>query len=201
MAVDTKTISELRVRTSAGMVDCKNALEEAGGDVTKAAELLRKKGIAKADKKGERQVKEGLIHAYVHGTGKMGALVEVLCETDFVARNEKFQEFVHDISMQVVAGNPLYLTSDEVPEDVIAKEREIAAEEFAGSGKPQEVIDKIVDGKINKYFEEVCLMNQKFIKDDSLTIEQLVKQTIGTIGENIQVKRFVLFALSAGNES
>jgi len=200
MSVDTKTISELRARTSAGMVDCKNALEEAGGDADKAAEILRKKGIAKADKKGERQVKEGLIHAYVHSNNKVGALVEVLCETDFVARNEKFQEFVHDIAMQVVAGGALYLTPDEVPAEVVAKEREIAAEEFAGSGKPQEVVDKIVDGKINKYYEEVCLMNQKFIKDDSLTIEQLVKETIGTIGENIQVKRFVLFTLSASGE-
>ncbi|MFH1047010.1 MAG: translation elongation factor Ts [Patescibacteria group bacterium] len=197
MAVDTQTIAELRARTSAGMVDCKKALDEAGGDIDKAAELLRKKGIAKADKKGDRKVKEGLIHAYVHSNNKAAALVEVLCETDFVARNEKFQEFVHDIAMQVVAGSPLYLTPADVPPEVVAKEREIAGEEFASSGKPQEVIDKILDGKINKYYEEVCLMNQKFIKDDSLTIEQLVKQTIGTIGENIQIKRFVLFTLSA----
>ncbi len=201
MAVDTKTISELRARTSAGMVDCKNALEEASGDVSAAAEILRKKGIAKADKKGERQVKEGLVHAYIHGNGKVGALVEVLCETDFVARNDKFQEFVHDIAMQVVAGNPLYLTPDEIPAETLEKEREIAAEEFAGSGKPTDVIDKIVEGKLGKYYEDVCLMNQRFIKDEDLTIEQMVKETIGTIGENIQIKRFVRFALSAGDES
>lgn len=201
MSVDTKTISELRARTGAGMVDCKNALEESGGDVEKATEMLRKKGIAKADKKGERQVKEGLIHAYVHSNGKVGAMVEVLCETDFVARNEQFQEFVHDIAMQVVASNPLYLTPDEIPSEILEKEKEIAAEEFAGSGKPQDVIDKIVEGKLAKYYEEACLMKQKFIKDEDLTIEQLIKETIGKIGENIQVKRFVRYALSTEDES
>jgi elongation factor Ts len=198
MAVDTKTITELRARTSAGMVDCKTALDEAGGDIDKAAEILRKKGIAKADKKGERQVKEGLVHAYIHGNGRVGALVEVLCETDFVARNEQFQAFVHDLAMQVAATNPLYLSPDQIPAEVMAKERELAAEEFATSGKPREVIDKIVEGKLAKYCEEVCLLKQRFIKDEDMTVEELLKNTIAKIGENIQIKRFVRLALSIG---
>jgi elongation factor Ts len=198
MAVDTKTITELRARTSAGMVDCKTALDEAGGDIDKAAEILRKKGIAKADKKGERQVKEGLVHAYIHGNGRVGALVEVLCETDFVARNEQFQAFVHDLAMQVAATNPLYLSPDQIPVEVMAKERELAAEEFAASGKPREVIDKIVEGKLAKYCEEVCLLKQRFIKDEDMTVEELLKNTIAKIGENIQIKRFVRLALSIG---
>ncbi|MFC1638930.1 translation elongation factor Ts [Patescibacteria group bacterium] len=201
MAVDTNTISQLRAHTGAGMVDCKKALDESGGELQAAVEILRKKGIAKADKKGERSVKEGLVHAYIHGDGQVGALVEVLCETDFVARNEQFQEFVHDIAMQVTAANPLYLSAEEIPAEVIEKERELAAEEFAGSGKPQEVIDKIIEGKLGKYYEDVCLLNQRFIKDEDLTIERLVKETIAKIGENIQIKRFVRFALSAGDES
>ncbi len=196
MAVDTKTISELRAKTGAGMVDCKTALDEAGGDIDKAAELLRIKGIAKADKKGERATAEGLVHAYVHGDGKIGALVEVLCETDFVARNEQFQEFVHDVAMQVVAGSPLYLNVEEIPTEVIEKEKSMAMEEFAGSGKPQDVIEKIAEGKLAKYYEEVCLMNQRFIKDEDKTMEELVKETIAKTGENIQVKRFVRFELS-----
>jgi elongation factor Ts len=198
MAVDTKTVAELRARTGAGMVDCKVALDEAGGDIDKAVDILRKKGVSKADKKGERKVKEGLIHAYVHSNGKVGALVEVLCESDFVAINEQFQSFVHDVAMQVVATNPLYLTPADVPDEVIEKERELASEEFAGSGKPQDIIDKIVSGKMSKFYEEVCLMNQRFIKDEDITMEALLKSTIAKIGENIQIKRFVRFALSAG---
>ncbi|MEA3248991.1 MAG: translation elongation factor Ts [Patescibacteria group bacterium] len=200
MSVDTKTISELRARTGAGMVDCKNALDEAGGDTDRAAEILRTKGMAKADKKGERSTKEGLIHAYIHGNGKIGALVEVLCETDFVARNEQFQAFVHDVAMHVVATNPLYMTPEEIPSEVLEKEKELAMEEFAGSGKPQEMIEKIAEGKLSKYYEEVCLLNQKFIKDEDMTIGDLVKQTIAKTGENIQLKRFVRFALSGGKE-
>ncbi|HCC21879.1 translation elongation factor Ts [Candidatus Uhrbacteria bacterium RIFOXYC2_FULL_47_19] len=198
MAVDIKTVAELRARTNAGMVDCKTALDEAGGDIDKAADILRKKGIAKADKKGDRQVKEGLVHAYIHGAGQVGAMVEVLCETDFVARNEQFQDFVHDLAMQVAATNPLYLTSDEIPAEVLEKERELASEEFAGSGKPAEVITKIVEGKLSKYYEQVCLLDQRFIKDEDLTIRDHLKNNIARIGENIQIRRFVRFALSSG---
>lgn len=200
MTVDTKTISELRARTGAGMVDCKNALTEAGGDADRAAELLRAKGIAKADKKGERKTKEGLIHAYIHGNGKVGALVEVLCETDFVARTDQFQEFVHDVAMQVAAANPLYLTREDIPAEVLEKERELAMAEFAGSGKPQQVIEKIAEGKLAKYYEETCLLNQRFIKDEDKTMGELLKETIAKTGENTQIRRFVRFALSGGEE-
>jgi elongation factor Ts len=200
MAVDTKTISELRARTGAGMVDCKKALDESGGDIDRAAEILRAKGIAKADKKGERQTSEGLVHAYIHGAGKVGAMVEVLCETDFVARNEQFQEFVHDVAMHIAAANPLYMTPDEIPSEVVEKEREMAMEEFAGSSKPQDVIEKIAEGKLAKFYEDVCLMNQRFIKDEDKTMEELVKETIAKTGENIQLKRFVRFALTGGEE-
>jgi len=200
MAVDTKTISELRARTDAGMVDCKNALAEAGGDLDRAAEILRTKGMAKADKKAERKTKEGLVHAYIHGNGRIGALVEVLCETDFVARTDQFQEFVHDVAMQVAAANPLYLTSEEIPAEVLEKEKKLAMEEFAGSGKPQQVIEKIAEGKLAKFYEETCLLNQRFIKDEDKTMGDLLKETIAKIGENIQVKRFVRFALSGAEE-
>ncbi|MFH2062768.1 MAG: translation elongation factor Ts [bacterium] len=195
MAVDTRTIAELRARTNAGMVDCKTALDEAGGDIDKAADILRKKGIAKADKKGDREVKEGLVHAYIHGTGKVGAMVEVLCETDFVALNEQFKEFVHDLAMHVAAANPLYLTADDIPADVLEKERELAAEEFAGSGKPADVIAKIVEGKLDKYRQDVCLLNQRFIKDEDLTVQDHLKNNIAKIGENMQIRRFIRFAL------
>lgn len=196
MVIDTATVSELRARTGAGVLDCKKALEEAGGDLDKAAEALRAKGIAKADKKGERATHEGLVYAYVHGNGKVGAMVEVLCETDFVARNEQFKEFVHDIAMQITAMSPLYVAPSDVPEEVIQKEKELAMEEFAGSGKPREVIEKIAEGKLGKYYEDVCLLNQKFIKDEDKTVEELLKETIAKIGENIQIKKFVRYAIA-----
>ncbi|KPJ85157.1 elongation factor Ts [Parcubacteria bacterium SG8_24] len=193
--IDTKTISELRSRTAAGIVDCKKALEEAGGDLEVAAELLRKKGIAKAGKKGERATNQGLVEAYVHGNGKVGVLVEVLCETDFVARNEQFRAFVHDLALQIAAANPLYVNREAIPPETLEKERELSGEEFAGSGKPQEVIEKIVAGKLEKYFAEVCLLDQPFIKDEDVTIGELLQEKIATIGENMQIKRFVRFAL------
>lgn len=177
------------------MVDCKEALDETGGDVEKAAEVLRKKGIAKAERKGERAVKQGLVHSYIHANGQVGVLVEVLCETDFVARNEQFQAFVHDIALQVAATNPLYVSPEDVSSEVVEKEKSLIAEEFAGSSKPQGVIDKIVCGKLDKYFEEVCLLNQPYIKDEDITISQLLTDTIAKTGENIQISRFTRFAL------
>ncbi len=195
MSIDMTTITKLRGMTGAGVVDCKNALTEAGGDIEAAAELLRKKGIAKADKKGERSTEQGIIHSYIHGAGQVGVLIEVLCETDFVARNEQFQEFVHDLALQIAAANPLYVSRADVPQEMIEKERSMIAEEFAGSGKPQDVVDKIVDGKLDKYLSEMCLMNQRFVKDEDLTIEEIVKAKIGMIGENIVVKRFTRYAL------
>lgn len=193
--ISSQDVMQLRAQTGAGIMDAKTALAEAGGDVARAAEILRKKGVLKAGAKSDRATHEGLVHAYVHSNNKVGALVEVLCETDFVARNEQFQSFVHDIAMQVVATNPLYVSSDDVPSDVLAKEKELAADEFSGSGKPQSVIEKIVEGKLGKYFSEVCLMKQVFIKDEDVTIEEYVKNTIAKLGENIQVRRFVRFSL------
>jgi elongation factor Ts len=196
MPADTKTISELRGQTGAGIVDCKLALDEAGGDLEKAAEILRKKGIAKAAKKGERQTKEGLVDAYIHQGGKVGVLVEVQCETDFVARTEQFRDFVHEIAMQVAATNPLYVSADQVPPEVVEKEKEIFMEEFAGSSKPKDVVEKIISGKLEKYFREVCLVDQPFIKDEDKTVGELLKETIAKTGENIQIKRFSRFALA-----
>jgi elongation factor Ts len=195
MTIDMETITKLRGLTGAGVVDCKNALTESDGDIEKAAEILRKKGIAKADKKGERVTEQGVIHSYIHAGGQVGVLIEVLCETDFVARNEQFQEFVHDLALQIAAANPLYVAKENVPQEMLEKERSLIAEEFAGSGKSQDMIDKIVDGKLDKYLSEMCLMNQRFVKDEDLTIEEFVKAKIGTIGENIKVKRFTRYAL------
>ncbi len=194
--VDTNIISELRARTGAGVVDCKKALAETGGDIDKAAEYLRKKGMAKAGTRGERVTKEGLIHCYVHPNNKMGVMVEVQCETDFVARTDQFGEFVHDVAMQVAATNPLYLSPDQVPAEVVEKEKEIVMAEFEGSSKPKEVIEKIACGKMDKYYSEVCLLNQAFIKDEDKTIGDLLKEKIAATGENIRIVRFVRFALS-----
>jgi elongation factor Ts len=190
------TITELRAMTGAGIVDCKKALDEAAGDLTKAAEILRKKGIAKAGSKGERDTKEGLVDSYIHGNGRVGVLVEVQCETDFVARTEQFKDFVHEVALQISATNPLYVSPDQIPAEVLEKEKELAMAEFAGSSKPKEVIEKIASGKIEKYYSEVCLLNQAFIKDEDRTVGELLKETIAKTGENIQIKRFARFALA-----
>lgn len=195
MAIDSKTVQELRAATGAGIVDCKKCLEEAGGDVQAAAELLRKKGIAKAGSKGERATKEGLVESYIHGGGRVGVLVEVLCETDFVARTEQFKEFVHEVALQISATNPLYVSPDQIPSEVIEKEKEMAMAEFEGSSKPREVIEKIASGKLEKYYSEVCLLNQAFIKDEDKTVGELLKEMIAKTGENVQIKRFSRFAL------
>lgn len=193
MSIDAKTVVQLRKMTGAGMMDAKKALEECSGDLEKASEELRKKGIAKAAKRAGRETKEGRVYSYIHANGKVGAMVEVLCETDFVARNESFTEFCHDLAMHVVAADPLYLTREYVPESVVAKENELFAEEMKNEGKPDDVIAKIVEGKMNKFYSENCLMEQAFIKDEDKTIEQLLQEKIGTIGENIQISQFARF--------
>jgi elongation factor Ts len=198
MAIDAKIINELRNLTGAGIVDCKKALEETAGDVAKATEILRKKGLAKAAKRGEKTTKAGLVYAYIHGEGRVGVLVEVQCETDFVARTEQFKQFVHDVAMQVAAMNPLYLSPESVPAEVLEKEKEIYAAEFAGSAKPKAVVEKIVCGKLEKYFSETCLMNQAFIKDEDKTVGDLLKELTAKTGEKVVLKRFVRFALSEG---
>ncbi len=197
MIINPKLVSQLREQTGAGVVECKNALDETGGDLEKAIEILRKKGEIKAAKKSvERTAKEGLIHAYIHSNGKVGAMVEVSCETDFVARNEEFQALVHDLAMQVAATNPLYLKPEDVPEEVIAKEKEMYLEEIRGQEKPPAVVEKILQGKLEKYFEDVCLLKQPFIKDEDITVEELVNQKIAKIGEKIEVRKFVRYQIS-----
>lgn len=193
--INTQSILKVREMTGAGMVDVKAALEEAGGDINQAVDVLRKKGTIKAASKSERQTKEGLVHAYIHSSGKVGALIEVQCETDFVARNQAFQNLVHDLAMQVVAGNPLYLSSADIPAAEVEKEKTLQKEILKAEGKPEAMMEKILEGKMQKFFSDVCLLNQVFIKDDKITVDQLIKQSIATIGENIQVKRFVRFAL------
>jgi elongation factor Ts len=192
----TEDIVKLRSQSGAGMLDCKKALDEAGGDLEKAAEILRKKGMAKAAKKSaERDTKEGIVHAYIHANGKVGAMVELLCETDFVARNEVFQELAHDIAMQIAATEPLYLKPEDVPEEVIEKEKSMIRDEMSGESKPADVLDKIVEGKIQKYYSEVCLLKQTYIKDEDKTIEDLINEKIASIGEKIEIGGFSRLAI------
>lgn len=195
--IDAKTVGELRARTGAGIVECKKALEESAGDMDKAIEILKKSGAAKAAKKGDRETAEGLIHAYVHGNGKVGAMVEVQCETDFVARNEDFQEFVHDIAMQIAATDPQWVSPEAVPADEIDKMRAAFMEELAADNKPEDIKAKIVQGKLDKWLADVTLTKQPWVKDDSKTIEQLLTEKIATIGEKIVIARFTRYHLSA----
>lgn len=196
MGIDTKLITQLRARTGAGISDCRDALEEAAGDMDKAVEILRKKGSIKAAKKGaEREASEGLVGSYIHSNGKIGVLVEVNCETDFVARNDDFQNLVKDIAMHIAAANPSYLKPDEVPAEEVAKERDVYKEQLQNEGKPAEMLDKIIDGKMDKYYQDVCLLKQAFVKDDKISIEQLVEQAILKLGEKIQISRFTRYEI------
>ncbi len=194
MLITASQVAELREKTGAGMMDAKNALVETDGDMEKAAENLRKKGVIKAAKKADRETHEGRIHSYIHANGKLGALVQVLCESDFVARNEGFVEMCNDLAIHVSAMDPLYLTREDVPAELVAKEMEIYREEMAAQMKPEEVMTKIIEGKLNKWYSEIVLMEQSFIKEDDKTVDEFVKGKISTIGENIQIKRFVRFS-------
>jgi len=184
-------IKKLRDKTNAGVVDCKKALKESGGDIEKAIEILRKQGVALASKKSSRAAKEGRIESYIHLGGKIGVLVEVNCESDFVARNDDFKAFVKDLAMQVAASNPLYVKREEVTEDAVRKESEIIKAQL--TGKPAAAADKIIEGKLAKFFEEVCLLEQPFIKDPNLRVKDVLTSMIAKIGENIVVRRFVRF--------
>jgi elongation factor Ts len=191
MAIDAKTVKELRDRTGAGMMDCKQALADSNGDIDKALDYLRKKGLKTASKKSSRDTSEGIVGSYIHHNGKIGVLVEVNCETDFAARSDPFQEFVKNIGQHIAAAQPRYLKPEEVPEDVVNKEREIAAAQI--KGKPENIVEKIVDGKMQKFYGEICLMNQPFVKDDKKTITDYLTETIATVGENIVIRRFVRY--------
>ncbi|MBV8100857.1 MAG: translation elongation factor Ts [Verrucomicrobia bacterium] len=191
--VSPTLVKQLREKTNAGMMDCKKALVEAGGDLEKAEDILRKKGIASASKKASRSVKEGVVASYIHLQGKVGVLVEVNCETDFVAKNDIFREFVKDLTLHIAAAHPIYVVRDEVPEAVIEREREIYREQV--KGKPANVVEKIVDGKLDKFYGSVCLLDQAFIKDPDKTIKDLVASKIAELGENIVIRRFARFAV------
>ena len=193
MSIDAKTVAELRAKTGAGMMDAKKALTEAEGNVEKALELLQKRGMAKAAKKADRDTNEGRVHSYTHSNGKLGAMVEVTCETDFVARNEAFVEFCNDIALHVSASEPLYLKREDVPEDVAAKQKQLFTDEMAGENKPADVMEKILEGKMNKWFSEVVLMEQPFIKDEDMTIEAFLTSKIASLGENMQIRKFARF--------
>ena len=197
--ITAEQVKELREMTGAGVMDCKKVLVETDGNMDKAVELLRERGIAKAAKKASRIAAEGLVEAYIH-SGRYGALVEVNSETDFVSKNEEFRTFVRDIAMHIVASNPKYVSRDEVPADVVESEKEILKAQALNEGKPAAIVDKMVEGRINKFFEEVCLLDQPFVKDQDKTVQEVLNEKIATIGENIVIRRFVRFERGEGIE-
>lgn len=199
MEITAQQVNELRKLTGLGMMECKKALTEANGDVTKAVEELRKKGLTKAAKKADRATSQGRIETYIHGEGKVGVMVEVHCETDFVAKNEKFREFVHDIALHIAGVNPLYINPEDVPAELLAKEKEIYAGQLQNEGKPANIIEKIMEGKVSKYYQEICLMKQPFLKDNDKTVEQYLAEQVAAIGENMKIARFVRFELAASS--
>jgi elongation factor Ts len=200
MAVTAGMVKELREKTGAGMLDCKKALEEANGNINKAAELLREKGLSAAASKAGRAATEGLVESYIHAGGRIGVLVEVNCETDFVAKTDAFKEFVKDIAMQIAATNPRYVRREEVAQEELDKEREILKAQALNEGKPANIVEKMVEGRLGKFYEEFCLLEQQFIKDPDKTIGNLVNEKVATIGENISIRRFARFELGEGLE-
>jgi len=204
MEISANLVKELREKTGAGMMDCKKALTECSGDFEKAADFLRKKGLAAAAKKAGRAATEGLVSSYIHGEGRIGVLVEINCETDFVARNDEFKNFVRDIAMHIAAANPTFVRPEEIPAATIEKEKEILKAQMAqdpkNANKPQPVLDKILDGKIQKFIDEACLINQPFVKNPDLKISELATAIVAKIGENISIRRFARFNLGEGLE-
>ena len=198
MSFTAQDVKMLREKTGAGMMDCKKALEETNGDIEKAVDYLREKGIAKAAKKATRIAAEGIVDSYIHMGGKVGVLLEVNCETDFVARGDQFKELVHDIALQIAAANPLYLAKEDVPQDVVEHEKEILRAQALAEGKPEKIIEKMVEGRIKTYYDENCLLCQKFVKDPSKTVEEMVVSATATIGEKISVRRFVRYEMGEG---
>jgi elongation factor Ts len=195
MEIDAKTVKDLRERTLAPIMDCKRALEEAQGNFDKAIDLLREKGLKTSQKKATRSAKDGLVSAYIHPGGKIGVLVEVSCETDFVARTEEFKELVKNLSMQIAASNPLYLSREDVPLAAIEKEKDIYRNQSLREGKPEKIVDKIIAGKIEKFFSEVCLIEQSYVREPEVTIKELLDSQIGKLGENIIIRRFCRYQL------
>ena len=200
MEINASMVKDLRERTGAGMMDCKKALIETNGDLEKAIEYLREKGIAKAAKKAGRAASEGIVESYVHGGGRIGVLVEVNIETDFAAKNEEFRSFVKDVAMQIAAMNPTYVKREDVPADIIEKEKEILKAQAINEGKPAHIAEKMVNGRIEKFYNEICLLEQPFIKDSDKTVQQVLQEKISTIGENISIRRFARFEMGEGLE-
>lgn len=199
MEIKADLIKELRQRTGIGVMECKQALQETSGDLEKAIVLLRKKGYARAQAKMSRETAEGMVGSYIHLDGKLGVLVELNCESDFVARNEEFKELVKNIAMHIAASNPKYISPEDVAPEVMEQEKEIIREQFKDSKKPPEIIEKIVQGKLDKFYEEVCLLDQPYVKDDKVSVKQLISTYIAKFGENIRIKRFARFELGQTN--
>jgi elongation factor Ts len=201
MEITTEMIKELRAATGAGILDCRKALQEANGDFEKAVDYLRQKGLAKAAKRASREASEGAIELYSHGNGRVGVMVEVNCETDFVARSEAFRNLAHEIALQIAAASPRYIRPEDVPAEELEREKEIARQRAREEGKPEQVIERIVEGRLKKFYEETCLLNQPYIRDDSITVEQLIMQNVASIGENILVRRFARWELGETSAS
>jgi elongation factor Ts len=195
MAITSKMVKDLRDKTQAGMMDCKKALEKTDGDMEKAIDLLRQKGLAVAAKRAGRATSEGVIETYINAGGKLGVMVELGCETDFVAKNDDFKQFARDLAMHIAAANPISITREEVPAEVVAREKEIYVQQAIDSGKPQAIAEKMVTGKIEKFLAEVVLLEQKFVKNPDLTIQDILNELVGRIGENISIKRFARFQI------
>ncbi len=200
MEVTTALVKELRERTQAGMMDCKKALIATNGDIEKAVEYLREKGLSAAVKKAGRVASEGMVDSYIHMGGKIGVLVEVNCETDFVAKTDTFKALVHDIALQIAASNPLYVSKDDVPNDNLEKEREILRAQALNEGKPEKIVERMVEGRIEKYYKEVCLLEQPFVKNPDITVQDLVNEATLASGEKIAVRRFTRYELGEGIE-
>lgn len=196
--IEANLVKELRERTGAGMMDCKKALAEVNGSMEKAIEFLREKGLAAATKKAGRITSEGVVEAYIHGNGRIGVLVEVNCETDFVAKNEAFRSMVRDIGMQIAAANPQYILREEVPAAIIEHEKDILRAQAINEGKPEKIIDKMVEGRLEKFFAETCLMEQPFIREGDQTVKEFIQSKVATLGENITVRRFVRYQMGEG---
>ncbi|MCP4141875.1 MAG: translation elongation factor Ts [Chloroflexi bacterium] len=190
MEITTEMIKELRATTGVGILECRKALQEAEGDYKKAVDYLRQKGMAKAAKRADRDASDGVVELYSHGDGRVGVMLELNCETDFVARGETFRKLAHEIALQIAAASPLFVTEDDIPADVLEHEAEIARKRSVEEGKPENIIEKIVEGRLRKYKEEICLMQQKYIRDDSLTVKDLIMENVGSLGENIVIRRF-----------
>lgn len=199
MDIDVSLVKDLRQKTGAGIMDCKRALKETQGNIDKAIEFLRRKGLAKAAKRGSLRTDEGLIGSYIHAGGRIGVLVEVNCETDFVARTQEFKDFVKDIAMHIAASDPQYLTGEDIPEEVIQKEKHILRMQALDMGKPEKVVDRIVEGKMKSFFSEVCLLEQAYVKDLDLTVGDLLNSIIGKVGERISIRRFTRYQLGEGS--